>query len=233
MNSQQIKQIAMELGADLCGIASEERFSGAPEGFRPRDIYSKCKSVAVFAKRVPSESLYAENIISYTHINNLVMQETDRTALSISLALQDKGIPNVMIPTDDPLEYWEPENQYARGILSLRHAGYLSGLGYLGKNTLLINPRYGNMLQIGAVLLGIVLEPDKILDTRCPDGCRLCIDNCPAGALDGTTVIQKLCRPLSNFKTEKGYTLKKCYRCRNVCPSAAGTARTSHTNPIT
>ncbi|NPV00978.1 MAG: epoxyqueuosine reductase [Brevinematales bacterium] len=223
MDSKQIKQLALDMGADLCGIASEERFAGAPEGFRPRDIYSKCRSVAVVAKRVPHECLNAESCVPYTQINNIVMQETDRLVLALSLALQDKGIPNVMVPTDDPYEYWEAENSYGRAILSLRHAGRLAGLGYLGNNTLLINPRYGNMIQLGAILLGIDLEPDEVLDMKCPDGCRLCIDNCPAHALDGTTVKQKDCRPLSNFKNKKGYNLKKCFICRKVCPNALGT----------
>ena len=60
MDSTRIKQLAADLGADLCGIATEERFSGAPDGFRPRDIYSKCRSVIVIAKRVPHECVNAD-----------------------------------------------------------------------------------------------------------------------------------------------------------------------------
>ena len=70
--------------------------------------------------------------------------------LKLSLILEDIGIENVPIPCDDPYEYWEPENQYGRTILFLRHAGYLAGLGVLGKNTRLINEKFGNMIQLRA-----------------------------------------------------------------------------------
>ena len=106
--------------------------------------------------------------------------------------------------------------------MSLRHAGYLAGLGFLGKNTLLINDKYGNVIQIGALLLEIELEGDPIINQSCPENCNLCIENCPVNALDGNTVNQKKCRSLSMYKTEKGYILKKCYLCRKICPKING-----------
>lgn len=222
ITKEQIKDIAYKAGADICGIAPQSRFSNAPEGFNPIDIYSKCKSVLVFAKRLPVESINAESCIPYTHINDLITREVDNLTYKISLGLQDININNVIIPTDDPYEYWEPQNSYGRAILSLRHAGYLAGLGYLGKNTLLINSMYGNMIQIGALLLEIELDGDPVINQSCLESCNLCIDNCPAKALDGKTVNQKKCRPLSNYKNEKGYILKKCYLCRKICHQKKG-----------
>ncbi len=71
----------------------------------------------------------------------------------------------------------------------MRHSGYLAGLGVLGKNTLLINEKYGNMIQIGAVLVDIELEGDPLIeDALCPTNCNICIDSCPQKALDGKTV---------------------------------------------
>lgn len=173
-------------------------------------------------RKIPIETMYAESYVPYTHITELIMQEVDNLTCKISLDLQDMNINNVIIPTDDPYEYWEPKNSYGRAILSLRHAGYLAGLGYLGRNTLLINNKYGNMIQIGALLLEIEMDGDPIINKSCPESCNLCIDNCPAKALDGKTVNQKKCRPLSNFKNEKGYILKKCYLCRKICPGIKG-----------
>lgn len=222
ITKDRIKNIAFDAGADICGIASHDRFASAPEGFKPRDIYGKCNSVLVFAKRLPVESINAESCIPYTHMNALVTHEVDILTYRISLALQDKNINNVIIPSDDPYEYWEPDNSCGRAILSLRHAAYLAGLGYLGKNTLLINSKYGNMIQIGALLLEIELDGDPVINQSCPESCNLCIDNCPAKALDGKTVNQSNCRPLSNYKNEKGYTLKKCYLCRKICPGMEG-----------
>ncbi|RJP66793.1 MAG: epoxyqueuosine reductase [Candidatus Abyssobacteria bacterium SURF_17] len=216
-----MRQIITSLGADLCGIAHAGRFAGAPEGFKPIDIWDKCKSVAVFARRLPAQSLFAENCVPYTFVNTMMTQEVDRLTMQISLKLEALGIENVPIPSDDPYEHWEAERSYGRAILSLKHAAYLAGLGVLGKNTLLMNEQYGNMIQIGAVLLEADLEGDSLASYEgCPSGCQLCLESCPAAALDGDTVNQHLCRPLSNYRTEKGYILKKCYECRKVCPNA-------------
>jgi len=51
MNAKMLKSLALKSGVDLCGIAPVERFRGAPEGFRPTDIYPSAKSVLVFANR--------------------------------------------------------------------------------------------------------------------------------------------------------------------------------------
>jgi len=205
-----LKQRILAIGADLCGIAPADRFEKAPPGFQPTDVYAACKSVLVFARRLPAGSLSAGSCIPYTFVNTMITQEVDRLTLDISMKLEQLGVANVPLPSDDPYEHWEAERSYGRAILSLRHAGYLAGLGVMGRNTLLINERFGNMIQIGAVLLDAQLEGDPLASYEvCPPDCRLCIDNCPAAALDGLTVNQQLCRPLSNFRSEKGYALKK------------------------
>lgn len=107
--------------------------------------------------------------------------------------------------------------------MTMRHAGYLAGLGILGRNALLTNMKLGNIIQLGAVLVDTELDPDRPADyILCPDDCRLCIEACPTNALNGFTVDQKLCRTLSNYKNEKGYILKKCNECRKICPYYAG-----------
>jgi len=223
ISSRKAKEIIKSLGADLVGIAPVDRFRDAPEGFRPTDIYGHCRSVIVFAKKLPSECLFASNCVPYTHANNVLTQEVDKLGIEASLMLEEHGVRAVPIPSDDPYEHWEPERSYGRAILSLRHAGYLAGLGVLGKNTLLINRDYGNMITIGAVLVDIELEEDPIAAYEgCPPDCRLCIDSCPQNALDGRTVNQQLCRPLSNHRTEKGYILMKCNLCRRICPNCLG-----------
>jgi epoxyqueuosine reductase QueG len=223
VTKEKIKEIAFKNGVDLFGVASVDRFEQAPNGFHPRDIYAETESVIAFAIRVPSESLYADNPIPFTHTNTLVMRKTDQITFNISLELDKLGLKNILIPTDDPLLYWNEAEQEARAILSLRHVGALAGLGRLGKNNLLINKDYGSMIQIGALLTNEKFESDPLADYKvCPPKCRICLDNCPQEALTGETVIQKLCRPISNFKTEKGYIIKKCFECRKRCPSVLG-----------
>ena len=224
MNSSKlIKEEASKLGFDLCGIAPVNRFSDAPEGFHPKDIYHDCKSVIVFAKKLPRGILYAPNCVPYTRTNEVVLEEIDHLTIQLSRNLENLGMKCVPIPSDDPYIHWEAERSYGRAILSLRHAGYLAGLGVLGKNTLLINNEFGNMIQLGALLVDAELEGDIMATYEgCIPDCRLCLDSCPKQALDGKTVNQQLCRMLSTFKTEKGYNLKKCYACRKICPNKFG-----------
>ena len=220
---EKIKRIAIDNGVDLFGIASIDRFNGAPEGFHPRDIYSKTESVIAFAIKLPAETLFAESPVPFTHMNTLAIQRMDAITYAISTDLDRIGIKNVLIPTDDPYEYWDPANQVGRAILSLRHIAMLAGLGRLGRNNLLINKDYGNMVQIGALLTDEVIEPDPLADYEaCPLKCQTCLDSCPQRALTGETVIQKLCWPISNFRTEKGYVIKKCFECRKKCPRTLG-----------
>ncbi|WAI02217.1 epoxyqueuosine reductase [Methanogenium organophilum] len=226
MDSGIIKKTAAGLGADLCGIAPVGRFREAPKGFHPHDIFSRTRSVLVYARRIPTTVLDAESCIPYTTVNNILMQETDRLGLALSLALEDLGIPNVIVPSDDPFESWDPKTCHGNGVLSLRHAGYLAGLGRLGKNNLLINDRFGNMIYLGALLLAAEVTPDPIATYEaCPEKCNLCLKRCPVSALDGRTVDQKRCRPLSNYKTEMGFVLQKCWECRKACPNATGIRR--------
>jgi len=223
MTADEIKSTAFDLVADLCGITSVDRFSSAPKGFHPNDISRDCRSVLVFAKKLPAGSLFASSCIPYTYINRVITEEVDALTLTLSRRLEALGVKNVPVPSDDPSEYWEPDRFYARGILSLRHAGHLAGLGVIGKNTLLINEKLGNMIQLGALLLNEKLEEDPIATYEaCKADCQLCIQSCPQSALDGITVNQQACRHLSNYRNERGFVLKKCWMCRKVCPSHSG-----------
>ncbi len=223
MNRQIVKEKIENLGADLCGFAPVERFNEAPEGFHPLNIYKGCKTVVVFAKKVPQSLLLATSCIPYSHFSSIIINEVDELTLKIVKFFEELGINCVPIPSDDPYEHWESKRKYGRAILSLRHAGYLAGLGVLGKNTLLINENFGNMIQLGAVLINTELNGDEIAEYEaCLPDCQICLDSCPQGALDGITVNQKACREHSIIKTEKGYTLKKCNSCRKLCPSALG-----------
>jgi epoxyqueuosine reductase QueG len=223
VDNETVKRVLYDLGADLCGIAPVERFSGAPKGFHPADICAECRAVIVFAKRLPSAVLAATGCVPYTRANDQAVPEVDSISFHAALRLEDLGLRSVVIPSDDPYEHWEPERMHGRGILSLRHAGWLAGLGVLGRSTLLINERYGNMIQIGALLVDEELEGDPLAAYEaCLPDCDLCIDSCPQGALDGNTVDQRLCRQASMVVTQKGYVLRKCYACRAVCPHALG-----------
>jgi epoxyqueuosine reductase len=221
--SKELKDLVYGLGIELCGIASIDRFSDSPKGFHPVDIYKECKSVIVLGVSVPPEVLHAGNMIPYTYSASVIFSDLDRKGIELCRTLEKVGISAVPVPCDTPYEYWDAEKSHGMGVLSMRHAGYLAGLGILGKNTLLINREYGNMIYIGAVLVNKAFDPDPMVDGfTCPPKCKICLDACPQKALDGTTVNQALCRAYSMTTTARGFTLYKCNLCRKVCPLGKG-----------
>jgi len=57
-----------------------------------------------------------------------------------------------------------------------------AGLGFIGKNHSLINPKFGPQLLLGEILTDIELQPDRPLTNHCPD-CNKCVTACPTAAL--------------------------------------------------
>lgn len=219
----QIKLRATELGMDLCGIAPVERFADAPQGFHPADISKDCKSVIVLAARFPVSTLSSPSPAAYTFVRNKVMDKVDAATCQLAAELELLGGNAIPVPSSDPYEYWDEERHHGQGILSLKHAAVRAGLGQMGKNTLLMNDRLGNMLWLGAVLLDQELAPDELAEYQaCIPGCRVCLKVCPAQALDGTTIVQKQCRAVSAKQTGGGGRVYACNLCRKLCPRHNG-----------
>ena len=218
-----IEKTALSLGADLFGVAPIERFKEAPKGFHPQDIYSPTQSVIVVAISVPSEPLFAESRIPYSHMNSMCIKMVDALTYDLARALEQDNILTVPLPSDDPIEYWEEDRQHAQAVLSMRHAGMLAGLGKLGKNSLLINDRFGSMIQMGALLTAECIEPNPLADYEvCKPNCSACIKACPEKAIDNKSIIQKRCRSASQVEISKGFSIKGCYDCRKKCPHVRG-----------
>lgn len=219
----QIKEYLFSLGADVCGIANLDRFLEAPEGFHPRDIFPDCKSVIVFGISMPKGLTRIEPRLIYGHFNYGTCPHTDWMAFCAAKEMEGRfGGYAVPIPSDGPYEYWDAEKMEGKGLISMKHAAVLAGIGTLGKSTLLLNERFGNLLTLGCVLTDLDLESDPLADPICLEKCRLCIDQCPAQALDGTKVVQAKCRVNTYGTNARGYETVNCNTCRIVCPMRFG-----------
>jgi epoxyqueuosine reductase QueG len=224
MNSNEIKQILYDLGADICGIATIDRFNEAPEGFNPKDTLPSCKSVIVFGKKFLKGTLDCKNTIPYTIVRNILSDTLDKMAVNFCDTMENEKVIAVPIGAIGPGVYDKKTNRI-RGMVSAKHAAVLAGLGYIGKNSLLITPEYGNMVWLATILVNIELEPDEIIDKNCPESCWLCIESCPVNALkkDTLEMNQGKCWDYA-FHTNQGESFYfKCHKCRTICPNCLGT----------
>lgn len=121
-----------------------------------------------------------------------------------------------------------------------RHYAERSGIGFVGRNTLLITRAYGSWVFLGGILTTIGLaetSPDGAEAVmRCPSGCTRCIDACPTGALfaphriDASKCISYLTieRPVRDdigeraseeaLDSQTGDWVFGCDLCQRVCP---------------
>lgn len=107
-----------------------------------------------------------------------------------------------------------------------RFWAYKSGIGFYGKNGLLINPKYGSYIFIGNLLTNLDLEPSTPLKTKCCN-CRLCIENCPNQAIKEDGINSRLCLSYLTQKKEELSDQEKanfnqciygCDICMQICP---------------
>ncbi|MDR3309063.1 MAG: hypothetical protein LBS80_03830 [Tannerella sp.] len=220
---EQIRELILSLGADVCGFAHVDSFDKAPSGFKPRDIFSDCQSIISFGMALPKGLAQINPRLVYKHFNDMGIYMIDELAFKAAKKIQaDFDCLTVPIPCDDPYEYWESDKMEGRGLLSMKHIAVAAGLGALGENTLLLNKRFGNMLTLGVILTDMNLPSDHVSQSICMDNCHKCVDNCPVGAIENGVVNQKLCRNHAYGKTKRGFNTTDCNLCRTICPMRYG-----------
>ena len=108
-----------------------------------------------------------------------------------------------------------------------REAAARSGVGFYGKNTMLITRRHGSWVVLGTLVTTAELEATPPLDAGC-GSCTLCIDACPtdalaeAGVLDATRCLSYWTQSADPMPEEireaLGDRVYGCDICQDVCP---------------
>ena len=220
VDSHFVKEIMRALGADLCGIASIDRFHDAPEGYHPLDVMPACKSVISFGCRFPVGTLLCRSHAPYTKVRNSITPKMDAIALDFCMEMERNGMLCAPIPTNEA--EWDEKTNRSRSIISLKHAAQAAGLGTIGRHSLLITPEFGSMIWLGAVLCAQELEPDAMKAPVCTQ-CNLCVNACPVNALETQEMNQQICWDYAFGTEEVSQTWRiSCHQCRDVCPYNLG-----------
>jgi len=108
-----------------------------------------------------------------------------------------------------------------------REAAARAGVGFYGKNTMLITRRYGSWVVLGTLVTTVDVESSPPLELDC-GSCTLCIEACPTGALDEPGVVDATkCLSYwtqapeaipSDYRGELGAQVYGCDICQDVCP---------------
>jgi epoxyqueuosine reductase QueG len=113
----------------------------------------------------------------YEHHYRQVNFALDRLALDLATLIQSLEAQALPIAASQLVDW---QNQ--RGHLSHKRIAVGAGLGWLGRNNLLVTPRFGAQVRLVTILTDLMLEPDRPLDNGC-GSCHACVAACPAKAI--------------------------------------------------
>ncbi len=175
---KELEKMAGSLGAALLGVAFikeiKKEFYFSDEILRDLDY---AISIGVrLSDPVLEEINDAPTKIYYHHYRqaNIAL---DHIAFRVSAFIQAKGYKALPVPASQIMD-WKRE----KGHLSHKNIGRLAGLGFIGRNNLLVNPEFGARFRLVTILTEARLERDAPLQTNC-GSCRACIAVCPVGAI--------------------------------------------------
>jgi len=219
LTSEIVKEYGINAGANIVGIAASSAFSLAPEGFKPTDVLPECCSVIVLGATFSPDVL--TDVVKYTASRNAMLTAMTRMAKEVAKQIKVHGCKTLVISAAGGKWVDSEGRKEQFGYISLKHAAELAGLGVIGKNCLLTNPQYGNLLWFSAILTDAKLLPDEKAQFIMCDNCNKCVEACPVGALDSSVLFgRKGCSKF--FTIEDGKFKIKCYLCRTICPHRFG-----------
>ncbi|QDP39595.1 tRNA epoxyqueuosine(34) reductase QueG [Radiobacillus deserti] len=113
------------------------------------------------------------------------------------------------------------------GELSDRAVAERAGIGFSGKNSMIITPEFGSYVYLGEMITNLPIPPDEPIEDSCGT-CTKCIDACPTGALvtGGQLNAQRCIAFLTQtkdflpdeYRSKIGNRLYGCDTCQLVCP---------------
>ena len=214
-NYAHLEKFCRNLDIDLFGVADITKIKR--DFMLPQNLQDKFDKALSLGVRLSSSIL--EEIINaptrlYFHHYRTVNAFLDQAALKVCNYVQNKGFLALPIPASQILDW---QNQKAH--LSHKKIGFLAGLGWIGRNNLLVNEQLGSQFRLVSILTNMPLKMGKPIKKDCQE-CRLCITVCPSKAIkenpsdfDHLGCFEKL----KEFQKQKLVDQYICGICVKVC----------------
>jgi len=178
-NYTKLKKYVLKEGASLFGVAELAKIQ-TDDFLIPQKILSKLPyaiSIGVRLSSIVLEEIEDHPTKNYFHHYRQVNNFLDQLALKISRYIEILGYNAYPVAASQLIDW---QNQ--RGQVSHKRIGVAAGLGWIGRNNLLVNEKIGSQLRLVTILTDIPLNTDKPTKENCED-CRKCIEVCPAQAI--------------------------------------------------
>jgi epoxyqueuosine reductase len=245
----ELKRLAAELGLDAVGVARAEPYEGTERHIRERRARGLFGRLGFTTTR-PEISCHPEKLL-----------DGARSVISAALCYwapePDRPTGYGRLPRytwhDGYAELREKLDSLGRALEAPyrvlvdanqhvdREAAARSGVGFYGKNTMLITRRHGSWVVLGTIVTAAELDTTEPLDAGC-GSCTACIDACPTGALnepgvlDATSCLSywtQVPEPIPEaYRAELGAQVYGCDICQDVCPWNRGIERRRATAPL-
>jgi epoxyqueuosine reductase len=235
MTSEELAQLGQELGIDVVGAAAAQPYAEterAIEERRARGLFADMR----FTMAQPEVSCHPETLLPGA-----------RTVVSAALCYYVPGPDPGAGQGRLPRYTWADHYAELRAKLDTlgerlggsyrvlvdanqhvdREGAARAGIGFYGKNTMLITRTHGSWVVLGTLVTDVELEPTAPLDLDC-GSCTLCIEACPTGALDDPGVVdatkclsywtQAPAAIPARYRKELGRQVYGCDICQDVCP---------------
>jgi epoxyqueuosine reductase len=178
-NTDKIKALCRQRGGSLVGVA---------------DMGSFKKEEILLSSSLTDSLRYGISVglhLSDAVLNDIENQPTplyfhhyqrsnillDTIGLMVTSAIQDLGYQAVPIPASQLVD-WKTQ----RGHLSHKRVASAAGLGWIGRNNLLVNDQFGSRVRLVTILTDLPLVIDSPSGRDC-GSCLSCLSVCPAGAI--------------------------------------------------
>lgn len=219
-NYIKLKNLCTDLGAQLFGIADISAIKGEFQvSEKVRDAVDRAVSIGISISSLVLEDIENAPNKLYFHHYRTVNAFLDQRALSISMFIEGLGYKALPVPASQILDW---QNQTA--LLSHKKVGVLAGLGWIGRNNLLVNSECGSRFRLATVLTNMPLSCDTPAVFSC-GSCQACLQACPAKAIKEKPEDfdhQACFAQLKEFQRQKLVDQYICGVCVKVCAGTKG-----------